>query len=192
MDLPRAPIPAPTKSLPVDSTISVTLTTVRKWGPCYDADRLKALAAGRRRITALEILDLDIPAQDKLWAVLRNDFFSDGVLRLFACAFAETCIEIFERERADDNRPRNAIDVARRYAHGDATDEERVAAVAAAWDAAVAAAGDARAAAWAAREAAVAAAGAAARDAAGDAAWDAALEGYVSIIRAALESEVMQ
>jgi hypothetical protein len=79
-----------------------------------------------------------------------------------------------------DERGKNALDVAVRYANGKATDEELAAAGDAAWAAAWAAARDA---AWdATRTAARAAARAAARDAAwaatrtaaGDAAWDAA------------------
>jgi len=67
-----------------------------------------------------------------------------------------------------DPRSIEALEVAERFTHGNATKEELAAAWAAAWDAARAAAGAA------ARDAAGAAAGAAARDAAGAAARDAA------------------
>jgi hypothetical protein len=72
-----------------------------------------------------------------------------------------------------DERSRDALVVAERYANGEARDKER----AAAWDAAraaLAALAAARAAAWDARAAAWAAADAAAEAAAWDAAWDAA------------------
>jgi len=101
-------------------------------------------------------------------------------LRLFAADCAEDVLPIFWRVRPDDDRPKHAIEVARRYANGAATEQERAAARdaagAAAWAAARDAAGDAAgAAAWdAARAAAWAAARDAARDAAGAAAWDAA------------------
>jgi membrane protein involved in colicin uptake len=71
----------------------------------------------------------------------------------------------------DDDNPRKAIEVARRYADGKADVEELAAARAAAWEAAWEAARDV------AGDAALAAAGAAraaARDAARDVAWDAA------------------
>ena len=126
------------------------------------------------------------------------DAWNERTARLFAADCAEDVLYLFENERPNDQRPRQAIETARRYANGDATQEELraawaaagdaardaawAAAWAAAWDAAWAAAwaaaGDA---AWAAaraaaRAAAWAAAGAAAGDAAGDAAWAAAWE----------------
>ena len=86
------------------------------------------------------------------------------LLREFACDCAERVLPIFEVKWPDDKRPRQAIEVARRYARDEATEEELAAAWDAAWDAARAAAG---AAAWD-------AAWAAAWDAAWAAAWDAA------------------
>jgi hypothetical protein len=125
------------------------------------------------------------------------------LLRLFACDVAEDVLPIFWKVSPNDMRPRDAILVARRFANGEATSEERDAARAAAWDAAGdaaraaarAAARDAaraaaRAAAWAAAEAAArdaagAAAGDAARDAARAAAWDAAGDAAEAAARAA-------
>jgi len=92
--------------------------------------------------------------------------------RVFACDCAERALGIFERACPDDNRPRNVIETARRYARGEATLDELVAAGAAARAAAGAAAwAAARNAAW---YAARAVARAAAEDAAEDAAWVAA------------------
>ena len=105
----------------------------------------------------------------------------DPRLRLMACDFAEAALIYVP---AGEDRPRLAIECARRFACGEATREGMAAARAAAWAAARAAAGAAaeaaaRAAAWdaawaAAGAAAEAAARAATRDAAGSAAWDAA------------------
>jgi hypothetical protein len=101
------------------------------------------------------------------WTTLNQD---DSRLRLMACDFAEAVLIYVP---ACEDRPRRAIECARRFAAGDATRAEM--------DAAGAAAGDAARAAGAAARAAGAAAGAAARDAAlaawaaagaaGDAAW---------------------
>jgi len=101
----------------------------------------------------------------------RIEAWNECEARLFACDCAEHVLEHFETCYPDDNRPREAIRMARRFANGEATDEERAAAWAAARDAAWAAARDAAwAAARAARAAARDAAWAAAR-AARDAAW---------------------
>ena len=110
-----------------------------------------------------------------LWLSLRTTLDQDDPrLRLMACDFAEAVLHLVP---AGEDRPRKAIECARRFAAGEATREEMAAASAAAWAAARAAAGAAArdaagAAAWA---AAGAAAGDAARDAwaAGSAAWDA-------------------
>jgi len=87
----------------------------------------------------------------------RLDTWNDRTARLFAADCAEHILPIFQRHRSRDVRPRQAIDVARRYANGDATDDERDAAWAAAGTASWAAATDA------ARTAARAAAGTAER-----------------------------
>jgi len=98
--------------------------------------------------------------------------WDERTARLFACDCAEHVSHLFEQKYPEDTRPRNAIEVARRFANGEATREELTAAWAAAGDAARDAARDAAwAAAW---DAAWAAASAAARAAAGDAAWAAA------------------
>ena len=89
-------------------------------------------------------------------------------VRLFACDVAQDVLPWFEAVVPDDPRPRDAIQVARRYTVGEATDAELDAARAAAWTASRDAAGAA------ARDAAWTAAGAAARAAAGAAAWTAA------------------
>ena len=113
-----------------------------------------------------------------LWLLARTTLDQDDPrFRLMACYFAEAVLHLVP---AGEDRPRLAIECARRFAAGDATREELAAAWAAAWaaarDAAWAAAG---AAAWdavwdAAGAAAWVAAWAAARAAAWDAAWAAA------------------
>jgi hypothetical protein len=92
----------------------------------------------------------------------RFENWNERTAQLFACDCAEAVVHLC----GDDPRPRQAIDVARRYANGEATDEE----LAAARDAARAAVRDApmnapRDAAWAATRAAT-------RDAAWDMVWD--------------------
>ena len=136
---------------------------LRHLGPNYPQD--KVIDFG----TILESNGLD----GALWglrAVLpEQEKDRDRLARLFACARAESVLHIWEAKFPDDKRPREIIAVARRFALGQATQEE-LSAAGAAGAAALAAAGEvAGDAAWAAAWAAWAAAGAA-----GEVAWDAA------------------
>ncbi len=141
-----------------------TLNQIRAHGPCESGWKKLTAALGEGwgaddPLPIARIVETN-GLQDALWA-LRAVPSCERLARLFACACAE---RVLLRERAagrePDARSWAAVDVARRHADGQSTDEELAAAWAAARDAAWAAA---RAAAWD-------AAGAAARDAA----WDAA------------------
>lgn len=72
--------------------------------------------------------------------VARVEAWNASTLRLFAADCAERVLPRFERERPNDPRPRQAIETARRFARGEATQGERTAAEAAARAAARAAA----------------------------------------------------
>ena len=76
---------------------------------------------------------------------------TDANLRLFACDVSEDVLPLFEDAFHGDLRPRLAIEVARRFANGEATREELTAAWVAAQDAAQAIAQGAWAEAWAAQ-----------------------------------------
>ena len=157
----------------------VTFSEFMGLGPCW-LDNEK----GRRRLRyyarklggsadALEILALRrIPAEDRLWAVLWEEFIPAPILHEIACRYAEDALS-----RIDNPDPRSihAIAVKRRWIAGEATDEELAAARTAAWAAQAAAQDAARTAAQAAAQAAARtaawAAQAAAQDAARTAAW---------------------
>jgi hypothetical protein len=137
---------------------ALTWYDFKEFEPCYDPQEKYGDFSG----TILDILkDKRIPAKDRIWAATRKGMLDDRTLRLFACKCVREVWHLLT-----DKRSRKAVEVAERYAVGEATSEEldaaRAAAWAAAWDAA-------RAAAWA---AAWAAARAAAMAAAGDAAWE--------------------
>jgi hypothetical protein len=162
-------------SEPVMPTTSFRL--LHDAGACKERYRFLAKALGGIKaygvntpITLLQILDIN-GFDDALWA-LRACPDSDTFARLLACNYAEHVLPIFETQYPDDDRPRKAIAVSRRYARGEATEAE----LTAAWNAAWAAEAAAWNAAWAAEAAAEAAAWAAARAAARDAgaAWNAA------------------
>ena len=116
----------------------------------------------------------------------RVEKWNDKTLRLFAVWCARNALSLVENP---DPRSVNSVDVAERFANGEATREE----LCAAWDAARSAALDAawdaaRSAAWdAARSAAWDAAGSAAWDAAWDAAWSPAWSAQHKKLREMLE-----
>ena len=167
---------------------TVTLAQLRKEGACisgynklvcslqgkpFDQDRKTYIRyAHKEPINLLHILDSN-GVDDCLWGIRAvNHPERDRVARHIACDCADAILHIYEKETPSDNRPRHAVEVARRYADGNATQEELDAARAAAWAAASAAA--------------KAAARAAARGAAWAAPWDAARGAQSKIIRSYL------
>ena len=165
------------KKLPI-----ITTKKILSWNPCNEA---RPFIPKGWKGTVLDILAYPVPKDGYLrydwiiWLVTNekcypNQSIANRILRLLACDCAERAL----KKCGDNPDPRsiNAVKVARRFANGNATEEELAAARAAAGYAAGYAAGAAaRAAARAAAGAAAgAAARAAARDAAGAAAWDAA------------------
>lgn len=176
---------------------TVTPEQFKEFGPCW-----LETAEGRKRYarvavlcdewSALDVLALDgVSNEDKLWAVLREEFIDAPVLHEYACRCAEYALT-FVRE--PDSRSIAAIEAKRKWLRGEISNDDLTAARAAAWDAARAAAcAAAWAAAWAAADAAWAAARAAAGAAAGaaanaaawtaDAAWAAAEEHEVKLLK---------
>jgi hypothetical protein len=154
----------------------LTMQTLRSYEPCYDPSKyLSEDWTG----TVLDIVkNDDVPWDDRLWVVMREDLLSDRLMRMFAVWCARQVQHLIT-----DERSLKALEVAERFANGLATKEElaaaRVAARAAAWNAAWHAARDA------ARDAAWHAAEAAARDAARDAAWHAASDAAWATVAAA-------
>ena len=158
--------------------MTLTLNLIRAKSPCQDGwtkllAHLGKTSADDEPLDLLTVLDSN-GLDDALW-VLDMTKCDQRLSRHFSAWCAEQVLPIFERERPNDPRPRNAISVAR---DDGATDQERAAARDTARDAGADAGAAAGAAAWAAsysavraaaRAAAWAAAGAAARDAARDA-----------------------
>lgn len=61
--------------------------------------------------------------------------YDERTLRHIACDCAEEVLHIYEQAHPTDRRPRDCIAVARRYADGEATDDELIAAREVVWDA---------------------------------------------------------
>jgi len=139
----------------------VTIDKFLEFNPCYSEKEIRKIAGEKNEWTALDVLNLkQIPPEDRLWAVLREEFIEAPILHEFACRCAERALSMVENP---DPRSLQAINAKRAWLRVEITDKE----LDAAWDAASDAAGDA----------AFAAAWAAARDtnnAAWGAAWDAA------------------
>ena len=141
--------------------MKTTLNKIRKHSPCADGweqllSYLGKTKADDEEISVLTILDSN-GLDDAMWC-LRAVEGRDKEIRLFAVWCARQVQNLMTDQRSLD-----ALDVAERYANGEATDAELAAARDAAWAARAAwAAADAAWAAWAAR---------AAYWAAADAAW---------------------
>ena len=152
---------------------TVTPEQFKEFGPCWletavGRQRYARVAAMRDEWSALDVLALDgVSNEDKLWAVLREEFIDAPVLHEYACRCAEYALT-FVRE--PDSRSIAAIEAKRKWLRGEISNDDLTAAWAAAWAACDAANAAARAAAWAAWDAAAWAARAAAWDA-----WDAAV-----------------
>ena len=140
---------------------TITYEQFLAFDPCYDENRLKEISGDKKKWSALDILALDdIPAADRLWAVLREELIDVPILHEFACRCAEDALKLVENP---DPRSIAAIEAKRKWLRGEITDKE----LDAAWDAARAAA---RAAAW-------------------DAARDAARDGQVKLLIDMLEAK---
>ena len=163
---------------------TVTVEQFKSFRPCWfetaeGRKRFARIAAIRDEWTALDVLNLPgVPAKDKLWSVLREEFIDAPILHEFACRCAEYALSFVDNP---DPRSIAVIEAKRKWLRGEITDMELRAARDAARDAAGSAA-------WAAGRAA---ARDAARDAAGSAAWaaarDAAGEHELEILRELLE-----
>ena len=151
---------------------TVTPEQFKEFGPCWlktaaGRQRYARVAAMRDEWSALDVLALDgVSNEDKLWAVLREEFIDAPVLHEYACRCAEYALT-FVRE--PDSRSIAAIEAKRKWLRGEISNDDLTAARAAA-DAARAAA-----------DAAGTAADAAAWTA--DAAWAAAREHEVKLLK---------
>lgn len=103
--------------------------------------QIKKQFAGREALSAIDILELDIPNNEKLRAVLRETLIPARTLHMLAVEFAHAAL-VREREagREPDERSWRALDVKLAWLDGKASSKELEAAKAAADAAAKAAA----------------------------------------------------
>ena len=127
---------------------------IRSFNPCYDPSE-KKIPEGET-LTVQEWVEKYrsvVPPQDIVWLLCRNEFLSDRDLRLFAVWCAREALSLID---SPDPRSVAACDVAERYANGEASQKELIAASRAASRAAYAGATRAANAYYAAAEAAAA------------------------------------
>ncbi|HWS99364.1 MAG TPA: hypothetical protein VN256_03755 [Pyrinomonadaceae bacterium] len=72
----------------------------------------------RPYLSAEEILALDLPAKNRVEALLRHEFLTEKQLRKSACDFAEHVLHVFEELAPEDFHPRACVQAARLYADG--------------------------------------------------------------------------
>ena len=164
--------------------MKTTLNKIRAYSPCTSGWEKLLTYLGKTKaddepLSIATILDSN-GLSDALWCLRAVEGY-DREIRLYAVWCARQVQHLMTDQRSID-----ALDVAERYANGEATDAELAGALDAAWAAADAARGAARAAASDAAYAAMDAASAA-RAAARDAAWDAARDAARAAAEAAAE-----
>jgi hypothetical protein len=66
--------------------LKINLDQVMKWSLCeeYPREEMEKLFQNRENITVIEILNMNVPNQDKLLAVLREEILSSKILHKFA------------------------------------------------------------------------------------------------------------
>jgi len=119
--------------------MKITREQLRRCGACY-TDKKIATLVPEEGLTPLEVAALDIPVEDRMWVLLREDVMPARDLRLLACDWAESACR---KTGWNDERSIAAIAVGRRFAVGEATEAELAEARYAAWEARSAAWSDA-------------------------------------------------
>lgn len=125
-----------------ETALATTFALLRRWGACPEGYRTLAQhlggvqAYGPSTPIPLSVIVAANGLADALWCLRavppEQAATRDRLARLFACDCAEHVLPYFEASYPEDQRPRACIQVARRFALGQATDEELAAAYAAA------------------------------------------------------------
>ena len=86
----------------VRKVLTVTVDQVMAWGPCddYTHERVEELFAGREALSAMDITELDIPAKDIIWALLREELVPANTLHKFRYRNAATTTVIITADWA--------------------------------------------------------------------------------------------
>jgi hypothetical protein len=69
--------------------------------------------ASRPLLTVPEVIELDLPAKNRVDALLNSEVLSEYKLRDLACDFAQHTLYVFEAQSPKDHRPHECIAIAR-------------------------------------------------------------------------------
>jgi hypothetical protein len=100
------------QTIPLDVLLTSDLITTEESHPLLGA------FSHRPYLSAEEILALDLPAKNRVEALLRHEFLTEKQLRSLACDFAEHVLHVFEELVPEDFHPRACVEAARLYADG--------------------------------------------------------------------------
>lgn len=105
----------------------ITYKDIMSFNPCYDPKELGEIDT-KKSLTIPEFIneyrDKVKNKEDIIWVVCRNEYMTDKDLRLFAVWCAREALKLVDA----DPRSIEACDVAERFANGEATKEELIAA----------------------------------------------------------------
>jgi len=96
-----------------------TIKAIMELFPCeeYTEERVTYLWAGREALSTREISELEIPLDDRIWAMCK--LLPDLAQRLAGADFAERVLPNYESEYPGDTRVRDAITAKRAFARGE-------------------------------------------------------------------------
>jgi hypothetical protein len=94
-----------------------------------EADPLRVKFKGHPWFTAHEVFELDLPARNRVEALLRSEFLSERKLRDLACDYAQHTLSIFSDRVPHEQRLHRCLRIARLYAMGVAGIEKLQAAI---------------------------------------------------------------
>jgi hypothetical protein len=77
----------------------------------------------RVELTASEVIGMDLPARNRVEALLQKEFLEEDQLRGLSFDFAEHILHVFEWYCPDDPRPRNFLKIAKLYYAGRTSNE---------------------------------------------------------------------
>jgi hypothetical protein len=83
-----------------------------------DSHILRIELSERLHLTPSEISSLDLPAINRVEALLRSEFLEETQLRELACDFAGHTLHVFEQHAPGDRRPHECVEAARLYFAG--------------------------------------------------------------------------